>query len=563
MEKCKEYLRKYLPLIAFCAAAFWLFYQIYPIIFATHDDMRNYTLVRRGMVFSDSIRAAKTGRISHLWNHHLLALPFRAGSLPVYKLIQFSALLFDIFAGWKLLRAHADRRLADLAAVLGIAWASISVYHNLLIAYALCHQIPIGFCFLSLYHFGNSLKQKSRKDTLLSCLFLLLALMIYEAFAAMILLLAVWSICTPQKEETGFFRWLFRSAQRIVPQLLTVGCYCIVYFTWQHIYPPVYDGIAMDLHEPFMSLYSLKTYALSFFPLWELTRIAKEETITAGTFLVTLLRPAAWVTAACSAAAFYLLLPRIKMEKEKLRNFLLLSGIGIFLPCVLTAVSEKYMGWTRRGTDGYLPSFYSYLFLVGFLLAAAFLLFRSAPTANRKRLMRVLLTVCVFFVCLTASAVNGYWRPHFAGLSVRYRNFDRVMQRILPDCDASWQICAPDNPGIHLDRAFTQDYLKTYNPENVAYIHATSQLDSTKQTVCFRSPEDYVFAVTGNVDEVLHTDEVLVTTVLSEPVTIMLRLTGGDQYTATVEDGTVLHAPEGKAFDLSVRPGHPPAEEKE
>ena len=150
-------IRRYLPQIAFVCAVLWLFWQIYPIIFAVHDDMRNYTLVRRGMVLADSIRAAKTGRISHLWNHHLLALPFRANKVWFYKLIQFSALLFDVFSGWKLLKAHVNRQFADLAAVLGVSWACISAYHNLLIAYALCHQIPIGFCFLSLYHFGNRL----------------------------------------------------------------------------------------------------------------------------------------------------------------------------------------------------------------------------------------------------------------------------------------------------------------------------------------------------------------------------------------------------------------------
>lgn len=557
-------IRRYLPQIAFVCAVLWLFWQIYPIIFAVHDDMRNYTLVRRGMVLADSIRAAKTGRISHLWNHHLLALPFRANKVWFYKLIQFSALLFDVFSGWKLLKAHVNRQFADLAAVLGVSWACISAYHNLLIAYALCHQIPIGFCFLSLYHFGNRLKNPNAKDTVLSCVYLLLAVMIYEAFAAMLLLYLLWALCMPLRREVSFFEWLRRSAGRITPQLLTVAGYCIIYFTWQHIYPPAYDGISMDLREPFMSLYSLKTYSLSFFPVWELLRLSKDQAISLRVFGYHLLHPAAWLTAVLSTAVFYLLLPRIRLKTAQLRNLLLLTGLGIFLPCTLTAVSEKYMGWTRRGTDGYLPSFYSYLFLVAFLVTAAILIWESAPTVNRKKAARMLLSICVFCTCLAASAVTDIWKPHFAELSLRYRNFDYVVSRVVPDCDSGWQICAPDNAGIHLDRAFTQDYLKIYNPETVAYIHDPAALDGSKHTICMRMPVNYAYAVTGETDSDLHAETLTFRTIVPEGFDITLYDTEGQPfYYKDVHNGNQLNLPDGRLFDLSVRVENTPADAAE
>lgn len=553
-------IRKYLPQIAFCAAVLWLFWQIYPIIFAVHDDMRNYTLVRRGLVFSDSVRAAKTGRISHLWNHHLLALPFRANKVWFYKLIQFSALLFDIYAGWKLLRTHVSKHFADLAAVLTVSWACISAYHNLLIAYALCHQIPIGFCFLSLYHFGNRLKSPNRKDTVLSCIYLLAAVMIYEAFASMVLLFGIWALCVPQRRKESFPAWLRSAGAQIRPQFLTVTAYCIIYFVWQHFYPPAYDGISMDLHEPFMSLYSLKTYSLSFFPVWELLRLAKDHPVTPLSFLGHLLHPAAWLTAALTTAAFWRLLPRIRMRQGARRNLLLLTGTGIFLPCILTAVSEKYMGWIRRGTDGYLPSFYSFLFVVGFLLTAALLIWQTAPSQNRKKAARVILSICVFCTCISASAVTDMWKPHFAELSLRYRNFDYVVSQALPACDADWQLCAPDNAGIHLDRGFTQDYLKIYNPEDIAYIHNPEELDAAKHTLCMRMPENYAYAVIGETDSDLHADTLTFRTIVQEPFQITLYDTAGNTVRYTnVRNGNQLTLPEGMQFDLTKRVENTPA----
>ena len=552
MKSILKTIRRYLPLAALICAALWLFWQIYPIIFATHDDMRNYTLVRRGLVFSDAVRSAKSGRISHLWNHHLLALPFRANKVWFYKLVQYASLLFDVFAGWKLLKTHVDRKLADLAAVLFLSWACISAYHNLLISYAFCHQIPIGFCFLSLYHFGNCLKSKSKKDAALSCVYLLLAVMIYEAFSAMLLLFLLWSLCTPCGSGDKFFAWLKGSARRIFPQLLTVTAYCIVYFAWQHVYPPAYDGIAMNLHEPFMSMVSVKTYAFSFFPLWELLRLAKEHPITLTQFFGNLMHIAAWVSALLTAGTCYLLLPRIRMQAEKLRNLLLLSGLGIFLPCMLTAVSEKYMAWTRRGTDGYLPSFYSYFFVVVFLTGAAVLIYQSAPAGNRKKAARVILTGCAFCICLSASAVTNMWKPAFAQLSLRYRNFDYVISQVLPDCNADWQLCAPDNDGIHYARNYTEDYLKIYNPEQIDFIHDPAELNAEKYTLCMRMPCNYAFAVTGETDSALHTGTLTFRTLVPEHFNITLFDTEGNPlYYKDVCNGDQLTLTDGAAFDLS------------
>ncbi len=554
-------IRKYLPQIAFCAAVLWLFYEIYPIIFATHDDMRNYTLVRRGMVFMDAIRAAKTGRISHLWNHHLLALPFLANKVWFYKLIQYAALLFDIYAGWKLLRAHTDRHFADLTAVLAVSWACISAYHNLLISYAFCHQIPIGLCFLSLYHFGNRLKYKRKKDEALSCLYLLLAIMIYEAFTAMLLLYLVWGLCLPTRRQRSLYQCLRRAVKRMLPQIVTVVGYCVVYLIWQMIYPTAYDGISLSLREPFMSLRALMTYSLSFFPIWELLRLAKDHPITILSFCSHMLHPAAWVTAALTTAAFYTRLPHIRMKPEKMRNLLILSGIGVFMPCLLTSMSEKYMDWARRGTDGYLPSFYSYLFLVGFLLTAAVGLWQTAPIGNRKKVLRVLLSVGVFGCCITASAVTDMWKPTFEMRSLRYRNFDYAVSKSLANCDSGWQFYAPDNQGIHLDRAYTQDYLKIYNPEDIAYINDSAALDGSKQTICMRMPENYAYAVIGEVDSALHAKTLTFRTLVPDSFNITLYGANGETlYYTNIRNGNQLTLPEGRFFDLSMRVENTPAE---
>lgn len=546
---------KLLPLLAFCTALFWLWYQIYPVMFAAHDDMRNYTLVRRGILLSNALHSARCGRISHLWNHLLLGFPFLANKLWFYKAVSYSAYLFDVAAGWLLLRTHVSRRFAALAAVLTVSWTCLSFNHSPLVAYALCHQIPIGLLFLSLWSFGNFVQKKRRRDCVLSCVCLLLACMIYEAFTAALLLFLLWSVMRQPQAGKSYLRWLGGAFFRILPQISVVLLYVLVYFVWQQIYPPSYDGTSLDLQEPFMSLHAVGAYAVSAFPPTELFRIAEATPITLGGFLGQLQHPAVWISAVLTAAAYAVLLPRIRMKRETLRRVMLLSGAGIFVLCLLIGCSEKYIGWMRRGINGYLPSFYSFFFLVTFLTALLLCIFHAVPKGYQRKTAHAALVVLVFGICLTASAVTALSKPPYLANSLRYRNFDyAVSSEPISVCDASWQIYAPDNPGINLSETYTEDYLKIYNPAQVDYITDATQLHPEKQTLCMRMPVNYAYAVIGAADGNLCADTVLFRTLVPEAFDLTLQTADGETVMyAAVRDGDVLTAPAGTAFDLQVR----------
>lgn len=553
MERYWNTFRKYLPQTALAAAVIWLFWQIYPIIFATHDDLRNYVLVRGGTLAEDAVRMAKDGRISHLWNHYLLAVPFLADSLPFYKLVQYAAFLFDLFAGWLLLKTHTERRFADLAAVFAVAWSCISDRHNLLISYALVHQISLGFALLSLYHFGNRFRRRDARETVKSCVFLLLSVMIYEAFAAILLVMAVWALCRRSKKPVSGLTWLRRAGKRILPHLCTVGGYCIVYFVWQKLHPPLYDGIVFNLHEPVLSFSALLGYATGNFPLRELASLAKQTPLSFTDLLGTL-RPMAWLTAILAAALFCTALPRLRMREEMLHNLLVISGTGTLACCLLTACSEKYLAWYREGTRAYLSSAYSFVFLVVFLTALAVRLYRAAPEGNRRNTVRGILTAAVLCICLSASAVNAIWKPHFEALLLRYRNFDYAVSMLLPAPEGTWQLYAPDNRGIHENQMYSEDYLRLYDPAGVAYISDAEALSAAAQTLCIRSDADYRCTVSGEADGALRAQTLTFRSVTGAAFDVTLYDTDGEAvYYENVQNGNVLTLPEGKWFDLTVR----------
>ena len=215
----------------------------------------------------------------------------------------------------------------------------------------------------------------------------------------------------------------------------------------------------------------------------------------------------------------------------------------------------------KNGFIGYLPAFYSFLFLTGFCAVTAALIYRSIHEKHRRTSAVIVMTAFVFSMSLCACAANRLFGTYFAEQALRYRNFDHaVSSDTVTQCDDTWQLYAPDNAGIHARADYTEDYLKIYHSADMAYVSGGKQRDPQKQTLCFRSPADYAFAVLAHTDDALHAQTVTVTSVQSGEVGVTLRLTDGGSYTAFVTDGTVLTAPEGSAFDLSVRPGHPPKE---
>ena len=551
MEKLTKNLRRYLPLIACAAVLLWLFYQIYPLLFATHDDLRNYTLVRRGILAENALHSAKQGRISHLWNHFLLGFPFLLNKAWFYKLVQYGTLLFDLAALYLLLKQEAGRRFAALSVMLTASWFCINANHNLLISYAFCHQLPVGLLLLSLYFFGKRLRSGKKAHTVISCLFLLLSCMIYEAFVAALLIFAVWAL-TVTEQETGWFAYLRNASKRMLPQTCTAFAYCIVYFSWQYVYPSAYDGTALMLKEPFVSLSALSTYSASMLPVSELMRMGRDGILTVGGFLTHLMHPAPWICSILTASAVYLMLPELKADSKKLRRMLLITGIGTFVPCVMISFSEKYIDWHRRGTTGYVPSFYSDFFLVAALAAAGILLYQTAAARPQKQTVRVILTVAVFGMTLSASCVTDIWKPHFESLLRHYRSFDQSISAApFTECDSSWQLFAPEHEGIHRAENYTQDYMKIYNPADITFVNKQDALDPDKRILCIRSAEADSYTVISETDAQFLTGSVTVRTLHTGALTVELVDQNGNPLKyENVRDGDLLTAPDGTQFDL-------------
>ena len=545
-------------IICFGFCAFLLFYKLYNIMFAVHDDMRIFTLVRNGELFNDAmISAESTGRISHLWNHLLLGLPFVADEVWFYKLFQYGTILFNIGGLHLLLSKHFSKRLAALSSVLSIAFLSISHWHSLVIAYALCHQLPIGLLLLSLHFYLNYMEKRRKRDMVFCCLLYLPACMIYEAFTLALIIYGLIALHLNKEKHKDCFNYFKRCFFDVVFPFLTALIYVIVYFGWKKAHPVVsfYDGTDFYITEPFLSIRAAIGYTTGVFPFTIFENIILNTPIGIKGFIKTV-GITGFVKGAIVAVAAVMLLKRITLKKKK-TLLILITVSGTIVPTILIGFTSKYMKWSsERGMKGYVPSFYSYFFLIALICTIAVCVY----SIIKDKRMKQVFVVCMAFLTFSASVVadfnNGIIKPFYEQQFFKCKVFDMTLNDELSALKEETDFYIPENVGINASEIYTEDYIRVYTEIPVNAIMNTQLPDFENPTVCLRYNESYEAGIYGVIDSDYRTDSLKVITPLLNSLQAIVVATsdGGTVRFENVKNGDILNAPEGLYFDMSKNP---------
>ena len=467
MKKEKRY---EIAALGILAAIFLI--EIYPIIFTVHDDILTYTLVRHGDLWENAWDNMMTGRLPQLWNTILLGLPMLPQKVWFYKSVSYIVLALDTWAFYCL----AKRVFGDQAAILGIGlfWgiANITNQHNLFVSYVLARQMVIGILLMSIYFFIKYYDDSKTRYLWYSSLLYLLAGMLYEAavpFGLVFLLIAI------KQKET----WKRRILSVALPAILAF-VWLIIYFGWQSQHPTSYDGGMLYFGDVVRSLWSAFMYSLGAFPLYSLVIGVVKGHVSLKECVFPVM---GLVSSGIIAAMWYHILPKINWGKDK-RYSLAVTGVCIFLPNLILGFTPKYMEWNQKMVYTYLTTFYSYFFLLMFVIIG------SAAVYSRCRKKRFFLRVTtgiVFFLSLTAAINNRLWKEEFAFLEDKYKAFDQAVQS--PEFlryDSGTYVYIPDYIGINGSMQYTQYYSKLYSDKNYEFRKKSEALDFTHPVVEFR-----------------------------------------------------------------------------
>lgn len=540
---------KFICIAALVFSVVFLFWNIRDIMFTVHDDMRIYTVAKLGRLAEYAVHSAKSGRITHLWNTWLLGIPFLADSVIVYKIISFAALLFDALGFFILLKNHAGKNIAYVSVLLFFAISTLSPYHNLLAAYALCHQIPVGLMLFSLNFFLNSFMGRKKSNIAISTVLFLMSCMIYEAFIVFIVFFAVIAFVKNRCHKNNKLN-VNNFLRDFLPYAVVSAAYTAIYFVWRIFYPTAYDGNQFYVHEPFLSLKTVYHYSVSFSPVFEFFDMVSKHQLGLHEFL-SLLTIGSIFKAMLISVIFFKVMQKISLKCSDY-VLLLMSFAGIFMPNIIVGFTEKYVNWERRGTYGYLTSFYSWFFLIVFVLTAVYMIYSRINGKTGRQIFMCFMTGAVCVSCIAADVTTDIWGNSYRELMVKYECFDAAVSGdFITNLNDGTDIYIPDNTGINGSMKYTEDYASIYSDKKISFHTDVKELDFEKRTVCMRYKSGYDLMVMAYVDEDFYADTLHIAAPDDKLHSLVMTLENGSTVIyENVKNGDIISCHNNIRFDL-------------
>lgn len=445
-------------------------------VLTVHDDILTYAEVLHGDLVGTVKSYAVNGRISHIPMTFLLWIPYYFHSVTAVRIFSAISVLFNMSGLYVLIKNNSGRYNAYLACLLFISFACISNQHNLFVAYTFAHQLPIGIILFSLDLYIKYLKYDKLRHKITSSILFFTACFMYEAVTVFFLMFAGISLYRNRNEK--FSRRIKYMIKDVFFHGIFLFVYLAVYVLWRYFYPSYYDGTTFFLKNPLMSLLALFKFSLGMTPMLPSVAMLLKKYITWNEFIHSL---SLWNILApiIAGTAFYRVFPKIK-KPEKTAPSVVLCISGMIVPNVLISLTEKYTYWAKQNAYSYVPSFYSYFFMI--MLAVT--LFSTFKRGNVEKSVEKVFSVCVALVTLVCSLGNTAWNTYFNKNLDRYKAFEKAVSSkyfdVIPDGTV---IYIPDYSGIHNDMKLTEYYADVYISADVTFENNYNNIDFSKPVV--------------------------------------------------------------------------------
>lgn len=445
-----------------------LFVLIWPIAFAVHDDLRTYLEVKSGTMISSTDSLAKAQGRFYFWFSAIFSyFPYLFDSLEAAKIISYVALLFDGVAFYFFLKRVSGKwaGVAGFLLLFSMGQLQESFQHNLFVAYIFCHQIAVGILLFGLERFLAYQETKKKKLLVISGLLLLFATMLYEAFLLFSGLFFLLSLMYHVKNKKWDIKGTFFELRW---HILFMSLFLVAYLVWGWIFPSTYSGATVGKVGFLDMVRGVITYATGYFPLrtayfaWRNAGVWDSFSVWALIFSVII------------AGGFVLILAKGRCIKNK-GKLVLIGLAGAVLPVCLHSVTGKYIAWLDEGIYSYVPSFYSYFFLLCVLLGVGWLIYEKVPF---KKLFLGVAFVGMMGVSYITQVGNASLVEPYVENREKYEAFDMVVssEEFAKIQEGAW-IYTPDYIGIHENSESLSIYAEIYTDKRYSFTNDFEEVD--------------------------------------------------------------------------------------
>jgi len=396
---------------------------IYPLLFGgftTHDDV-TYALYTWTSHLWEVTKGAAIGqgRVGFLWLMPMNELPYAIDNRIWYIFIKFGSFFLLLSAiYYAVSKAFNSSWLALASLVFFLAFIQNGWEHNPLTAYPFTFNFCAILFLVSVGMFSTAIDQKRVTLAVLSG-----SLYFFALGSEMFILLAPIYVAiqfSRSSRHESIFRRIISGKTYVLSVALWAIAYLVLYFVWRYIHPSSYDGDSMNGKFSLRAVsHVIATYSLSAFPLasiqfWHTldhslsnTNSPNWQTIFSRLNAASFIKPAVvGLLLARLVTTKNLFLP----HKRTLLIGAVIFGVAIFVPNFLLGFVQRHQNWVAGGTDSYVYTYYSFIFVAVFsALVLAYMRVSSRALHRRLRSVLAILSIAtLMFISFSVEVRNQY-----------------------------------------------------------------------------------------------------------------------------------------------------------
>jgi hypothetical protein len=408
------------------------------------DDMATYIITRFGKVVANAKDLAELhGRFQYLFTLPIQSLPFVWDSIVIIKLFQVLPIVLALFLFNRVVRySTGSQDLSALYVLLFLVTAQVSRHTSLFLNYPFCFSFSFSLLLCSYLLLMRYQQTKKYWILLVSALIYAIGLLFFEAYLVFLAFVTLFVIYRNVQAGEKGFKLVKKAGLQILPYLVVVICFLVVYVLYRQSHPSQYDGNKMSegtaiIKSFFLVLWRLSTTA---FPLtvYDSTKylFAMKSEIADGfrnvvPYLIANAR-IEWIVKGVLVfgLAYYLL---VRMPKTAYRTILvgmLAAVLLTFSPHFLLALTVKYIFYvTTQGMLGYVTTFFSLFGIVLFLSFLTVLLLNlTGPFTVLRHLTALVFSIGLVLCGFLTDFSNYYITRDVERASVRLYAMDELVK---------------------------------------------------------------------------------------------------------------------------------------
>lgn len=485
MKKLKDYLiENKFEFISVIILSIFFYLQMVNAGISTHDELQNIYFVRTGQFFSH-LTWERWGmtlmNILPSYVHALCVTPW------MYRIFTMFGLLASCIAFSVAIKKCIGRKASWLMMIFFFLFAQFQLDHNGLYSFSFSYQLNTCYVFIafSLYH--DFLKNRKKRYLISSALLYLMSSMAYEAFVLYGAIFFLMDLMYWIDKKNIKVKLIFKDL--ILHASLVIG-YVISYFVISSISgienADATIGTGIKIKEIIVTTWKL---AIGMFPLnyrqYNLSEFIKRS------FEVTTINVVQWVLIIFIMVAVYKAIKKAEViSNKKYVRATIICFVGMILPGVLVAITNKFINWIYHGgVKSFGVSYYSYFFIVAWLVITMIFLYQKVPF---KKLFLFISIAIIAFVSQCTFINNKIYIDYLANQEKKYDLYcDIVETQYFKAIEDGSQIYAPDYIGIHYNMQTLSIYANTVAGTNIIFTNDRNQLN-------FNNPVYYLMLDTVN-----------------------------------------------------------------